>query len=277
MICIFCGQKKAPSKEHIIPEAICSKDGALITKNVCHECNQDLGSTIDSNFAKSTLIAMQRSCLGQTGYKGKSKPPFYHLKDLNGNQIKTKNNKLEVTPQVKQTGKNSFKITAGTEEEAQKIIKKMAKRRKQKYSINKLLKYTSNHPLISAESEYSSSDIEVEFLKIAFEYINLYYSDIYSKDPIGKELRRILNKFKCGKKANYSSYLVKLSNKYSYLENLSKSKNINYHSIFSINNSKNELFINILLFNGSFSYRVLVSNNGNLYPKLKERHTLIRY
>ena len=267
----------SPGKEHVIPEAICSKDHALIAKNVCHDCNQNLGSTIDSKFAESTPIAMQRSCLGQSGYKGKSKPPFDHLKDLNGNQIKTKNNKLEVTPQVKQTGKNSFKITAGTEEEVQKIIKKKAKRKKQKYSINKLMKYTSNHPLISAESEYSSSDIEVEFLKIAFEYINLYYSDIYSKDPIGKELRKILNKFKCGKKANYSSYLVKLSNKYNYFENYSKSKNINYHCILPVNTSKNQLFIYILLFNGSFQYSVLVSNNGNLYPKLKGKHKLIKY
>ena len=197
MICIFCGQKKAPSKEHIIPKAICSKDAALITKNVCHECNQNLGKTIDSKFANNSLIAMERLCLEQVGYKGKSKLPFNYLEDLNGNQIKIKKNKLEITPQVKQTGKNTFKITAGTEEEAERIIKKKVKRINQKYNINKFLKYTGNHSFISAKSELDLSDIEVEFLKIAFEYINLYYSDIYSKDPIGKELRNILNKFKC--------------------------------------------------------------------------------
>jgi hypothetical protein len=50
MKCIFCQQERTVfSREHVFPDAI---GGALIIKDVCKDCNQRLGKSVDSPFAQ---------------------------------------------------------------------------------------------------------------------------------------------------------------------------------------------------------------------------------
>ncbi len=47
MICIFCGQDKKPSVEHIIPKNI---GGRVVVKTVCVDCNSKFGSKVDAEL-----------------------------------------------------------------------------------------------------------------------------------------------------------------------------------------------------------------------------------
>ena len=45
-------------------------------------------------------------------------------------------------------------------------------------------------------------------MKIAFEYMNIYYGDTYKQDPIGNQIKNSLNQFKSGKMADYSNHVI---------------------------------------------------------------------
>ena len=99
--------------------------------------------------------------------------------------------------------------------------------------------------------------------------MNIYYGDTYKQDPIGKRLKNILNQFKSGNIADYSNYVIDVPNHLSTPGmNALKRSNQNIHEILPVITSNNKLFISILLFNGEFSYSVLVSNQGDAYPSI---------
>lgn len=56
MICIYCGEEKPPSKEHLLPRGL---GGNLIGRFVCKQCNENLGE-IDHALVNSALVTMAR-------------------------------------------------------------------------------------------------------------------------------------------------------------------------------------------------------------------------
>lgn len=272
--CIFCGQKKESSLEHVVPEAI--GNNSFTTNIVCTDCNSALGATIDDKFVNSFPIEMKREMLGLKGYKGNIPQVLRRGKDSNGNTIiLDKDSGLKYIPKVTEKD-NSFSVMASSKKEAAQIIKKKLNRKHvpQKL-IDKALKKIKNteveesRPKINFRYNYNVSNFKLEFLKIAFEYMNIYYGDTYKQDPIGNCLKNILNQFKSGNIADYSNYVIDVPNQLSTpVMNALKRSNQNIHEILPVIDPNNRLFISILLFNGEFSYSVLVSNHGDAYPSI---------
>lgn len=278
--CIFCGKRKESSLEHVIPEAI--GNNSFTTNIVCTDCNSALGATIDDKFVNSFPIEMKREMLGLKGYKGNIPQVLRCGKDSNGNTIiLDKDSGPKYIPKVTEKD-NSFSVMANSKKEVTQIIKKKLKRkyvpkRKQvpKELIDKELKKIENteveesRPKINFRYNYNVSNFKLEFLKIAFEYMNIYYGDTYKQDPIGNRLKNILNQFKSGNIADYSKYVIDVPSKLStpVMNALKRSKQ-NIHIILPVIDPNNRLFISILLFNGEFSYSVLVSNHGDAYSSI---------
>lgn len=280
--CIFCGEEKESSLEHVIPEAI--GNNSFTTNIVCTDCNSALGATIDDKFVNSFPIEMKREMLGLKGYKGNIPQVLRCGKDSNGNTIiLDKDSGPKYIPKVTEKD-NSFSVMANSKKEVAKIIKKKLKRKQVPKEIGKALKKIENteveesRPKINFRYNYNVSNFKLEFLKIAFEYMNIYYGDTYRQDPIGNRLKNILNQFKSGNIADYSKYVIDVPSKLStpVMNALKRSKQ-NIHIILPVIGPNNRLFISILLFNGEFSYSVLVSNHGDAYPSIlgKRRSILI--
>lgn len=99
--------------------------------------------------------------------------------------------------------------------------------------------------------------------------MNIYYGDTYKQDPIGNHIKNSLNQFKSGKMADYSNHVIDVPDQISTpFMNALKRSNQNIHEILPVIDPNNRLFISILLFNGEFSYSVLVSNHGDAYPSI---------
>jgi HNH endonuclease len=58
MKCIFCLKERAPSDEHVFPEAI---GGTLVIHRVCKPCNDILGSQADAKLVDHMLIILGRA------------------------------------------------------------------------------------------------------------------------------------------------------------------------------------------------------------------------
>ncbi len=67
MRCIFCLEERAPSDEHVFPEAI---GGTLKIDRVCKSCNGRLGSDVDVLLTDHGLILMKRDMLGMQDSNG---------------------------------------------------------------------------------------------------------------------------------------------------------------------------------------------------------------
>ncbi|MDO4855041.1 MAG: HNH endonuclease [Limosilactobacillus gorillae] len=274
--CMFCGQKKESSLEHVIPKAI--GNNSFTTDDVCKDCNSALGATIDSKFIDNPLIKIIRNKLKLKGYKGNVPQVLRSGEDSNGNTIildKDYSPKY-ITKVVERD--NNFSVLTSSKEEAAKIFKKKLERKHvPQESIDEELKkiknmeVEENRPQINFCFKYDMPDLELEFLKIAFEYMNKYYGDTYKQDPVRNRLKNILNQFKSGRTANYSNYVTdNVQNQLSTpIRNALKTYEHNVHVILPVVNPKNKkLYIYIFLFNGCLSYRVLVSNQGDTYPEI---------
>ncbi|WP_158593148.1 HNH endonuclease [Lactobacillus sp. ESL0233] len=272
--CIFCGKEKESSREHIIPNAICANNPDFITENVCKDCNSQLGATIDSKFVNSPQIEFKRAALKQKGHKGDYPQPLKHVTDSDGTEIIFDHNfESKIIPRIKKIDENNYTVLANSEKEADKIAQKKAIRLNQKYQKTSVTEINKSRVNICIRKNLDTPYFEVEFLKIAFEYINTYYADTYRQDPTGNNLKTILNQFKSGNKVNYSDYIEKVSLKKDIP--LFNKPNKTYHVITAIPDPKGKLWIGILLYNGIFSYRVLVSNNKDRYPKIISKSKVI--
>ena len=69
MKCIICRENKDESEEHIIPEALGNKK--LITKRVCEECNNKLGTNVDNYLTNHPIVKLIRTNEELYGKSGK--------------------------------------------------------------------------------------------------------------------------------------------------------------------------------------------------------------
>src|SRR5687767_787914 len=76
MRCIFCRFDKPDhqfSIEHVFPESL---GGTLTTADVCKDCNDRLGHSVDTTLTQHKLIQMARMTLGLAGKTGQVPNPI---------------------------------------------------------------------------------------------------------------------------------------------------------------------------------------------------------
>lgn len=272
--CMFCGQEKDASVEHVIPKSI--GNNSLTTNNVCKECNDALGATIDDKFVNSFPIKLEREMLGLSGYKGNIPKMLTRGKDSDGNTIVfDKKSGWKYKTEVTETP-DGYNIVASSKEEAIKAINERTKRKNISESCKEKMiekikntKLEKRSPSIKMCCSFNASDLEPEFLKIAFEYMNIYYSNLYSQDPVGIHLKEMLNQLKSGNLVNCSPYVNYIDcqqhdkSKYRHLMDIGEV----YHLILPDVKDNDKLYIAISLFNNKLCYSVLVSKNASLYPE----------
>ena len=78
MKCIICRQEKEESDEHIIPEALGNKK--LITRRVCKECNNKLGTKVDDYLMNHPIVKLVRTNEKLYGKSGKDIKFFQGLR-----------------------------------------------------------------------------------------------------------------------------------------------------------------------------------------------------
>lgn len=267
---MFCEQKSNSSLEHVIPKAI--GNNSFTTNNVCKDCNSELGEKIDSKFLNCLPIKMKREALCLEGYKGSIPQVLKEGKDSSGDTIKFYRDSGPKYLTKLARKDNVLSVLASTKDEAATMVSKNMKRNQipEEFidsSINKIqtAEVELVRPEISFSSDFNVSHIKLEFLKIAFEYMNIYYGDKYKRDPIGNTLKNILNQYKSGNEVDFDYFILDTP---SLRENVNKSSDLNYHQILPIITCENRLFISIFLFNREISYSVLVSDDGKTYPKI---------
>lgn len=123
-------------------------------------------------------------------------------------------------------------------------------------------------PKINVTMTLNISDLEVEFIKIAFEYMHEVYGLAYANDSIGLKLKNILQKRLKDEKTDYHQFIESENQKYD--SNIIKEAlGFDAHLIIPIILDSNQMVLSILLFNGDITYTVLVSNNGKKYSKTR--------
>lgn len=278
--CILCNQVKESSVEHIIPKSLGNK--SLTTNLVCKKCNSKMGEKVDGPFINNPLIDMLRNSLNLSGYTGKVPNPFSKGIDTKGNKIYLDNDfKPKLLPNVIDND-DGFSISAGSKEEAYEIgLRKLKRLGATDEDINNFLKELEStevkvvQPKINYEFDINFKDIEIGFLKIAYELMYLLAGEEYYNDDISTKIRYILNQFMNNKVTDYKFLITPNSlNRIDVRKTLKHLGNI--HMIIPTLTSSNQLIISIFLFSGELSYDVLVSENGQEFPKLKLTPVIIK-
>ena len=224
-------------------------------------------------------MQVERNRLSLKGYKGTVPNPMKNGTDEDGNRvILDKGQNPQYIPTIDDTG-HTIAIRASSKNEAYQIaLKKLKRKNIPKKKAKEILKnskvvYSDKiWPNIRFKGQVDTEALKLEFLKIAFEYMNKEYGDMYRNDPIGNDLKNILNHFKSGSKVDFSKYLSDIPKEgITPLKNAIQRRGINIHYIQFLLTDDERLFMNILLFNGNYSQKVLVSNCGNEYPKIYDK------
>lgn len=87
--CIYCGQHKAPDREHVIPRNLGTyRNLKHLTRHVCRDCNGAL-SPLDQIFARTGPEALFRHIARVSGrrYHRPVNPFYYHLNDQGGLRV----------------------------------------------------------------------------------------------------------------------------------------------------------------------------------------------
>src|SRR5262245_37310353 len=77
--CIYCPYQGDLSKEHYLPAALGDFQGyELLLERVCQTCNNHIGNTIETEFARTGAIGFFRWLLGESGPHSAPRSPFYN-------------------------------------------------------------------------------------------------------------------------------------------------------------------------------------------------------
>lgn len=198
MECIICRRNKDKSKfsiEHIIPESL--GNSKLVLNTVCKECNDKLGSRVDSELVNLELFSYPRIKLDLKGKTGKLPKMFKRARLEDGRPVFVKYNKLTnkldlksptIIDSEKVGDKFKYEIKSSSVEDAIKILKKsyerntgkmLLKEEEEKYKKEFERNMTIEKPLIKNEYILDLLKIDLAFLKIAYELI--FYLKLLNK------------------------------------------------------------------------------------------------
>ena len=192
MICIICGEEKEESDEHIIPEALGNRK--LITKRVCEECNNKLGTNVDNYLTNHPIVRLIRQNNNLLGKSGKDIKFFsaVEVDEKTGLKYDMKSGKPILQPRIVTENDGCTRIEAANAEEGFKYFKKKKKRKG--YSEEQIAKLCEG--AIAGEIKLTSppefkKDVTIDFsrlglsaIKIAYEYTFSVLGEKYIKDEI---------------------------------------------------------------------------------------------
>lgn len=265
---MICGYNKDESDEHIIPKSL--GNDTLRTNLVCKSCNSNLGKFVDAPFINRFEVELLRSILGISGHKGSIPTPLKTGEDKEGNTIFL-DAKLNPRYLSKiQDNENGYTIIANSKEEAKEMGIKKLKRNKLPDKEIEMFKdkvddseiQQTNEVIVKTEINLDYSDLNLEILKIAYEYFYSVVGEKYYYDDTAKKIRSKLKKAIKGENVTVDGLVGDISDS---LANMAKNFNMDCHLIQIVKNQKNEMFAAVFLFNGTFSKMVLLSKTADKY------------
>lgn len=213
--CIICRIRKANSKEHIIPEFL---GGTLSRKILCSNCNSIIGHEIESKLERSKYFKAIRYKHKITG-KNRTVPyPFSGIYNTIEGAGKVRVIDEKTYEIINETnvfenldGDLLIKIQSGKDkyEDIEPILKKILRRHYKSKGVEiseiaiqrliqriKRFSYSKSEevtlPTVNVELNQEYLYLKLLFIKIAFEFMYLYYDEPYLNDPIAHELRHDL-------------------------------------------------------------------------------------
>lgn len=202
MRCIICREERDESEEHIIPEALGNKK--LITKRVCEECNNKLGTNVDNyltNHPIVKLIRINENLFGKSGTDIK----FFsgvEVDEETGLKYNMKSGKPILQPRMIAGSDGHIRIEAANVEAGLDHFSKVMKRKG--YSDEQIDKFCEG--AITGEAELVSppkfkKDATIDFsrlglsaIKIAYEYAFSVLGEKYIDDEVAILFARELKK-----------------------------------------------------------------------------------
>lgn len=275
---------------------------------VCRECNNLLGTRVDSYLTNHVIVKMVRESEGIKSKSGKdvhalegnltsNDGDLYKIKYLSPNKIVP-----ELIPVPIET-KTGFRIKIDSSapetglDVARKKLKRMRKADGSKYAKEEIERLVDSAKFGQVEEKEISFTLDADinkslyalsFIKIAYEYSCELFNDEYYDDPKAKQLRNFLNTaihsnrssekepipwnaLKNSIKLFNADILQEIYNKYAqYFP-----KKIR-HMILLATIAEDKAVCQIMLFCKSCtSATVLISDNARLLPELHERRILI--
>lgn len=209
MRCVICKKEKEQlTDEHVFPDAI---GGTLVLTNVCKECNDRLGHSVDHHLVDNWLIQSERLLLkirGKTGNipnpleKGvlaknhKQQVRYYFDKEGNPKEV-------YLVPHVEKEKKDDnseiVKISMDKKDKDKLpgIINKMLKRNGKPELTNEeiekqVIEGTDPNPSIKMSFTMDIVEYKRAILKIAYELAHYWLGDKYFDDTNGEIIRQCI-------------------------------------------------------------------------------------
>ncbi|MGR6342355.1 HNH endonuclease [Priestia megaterium] len=209
MRCIICKQlKENLTEEHIFPDAI---GGTLTLKNVCKECNNKLGHSVDHHLVDNWFIQAERLSLKLRGKSGKLPNPLGNgvLKENPKQKVRyhfnSDGNPREVylVPHIEKETKDDdteiikISIDRKDKDKLPGIINKISKRYgKPELSYEQIEKQVHEETILTPSIEMQLTMDIVQYkraiLKIAYELAYYWLGDEYFNDSIGERIRKCI-------------------------------------------------------------------------------------
>lgn len=295
MRCIICGEDKTASKEHIIPEAL--GNTKFVTYKVCEECNNKLGTNVDSYITNYFLVKLIRKDKGYYG-KGKQDIKLFPgaLADENGKKHSFQEDKPSIISNYT-VNDSKYTFEAKNKEETVLLAKKvLAKQGVSDEEIEKLISGMEFRETSKQSPTFSMNiDLELDrFLlsgaKVAYEYANEILGEEYYKDEVAQILREMLykaaysNKNKINECIEYDLLCkyVKLSDKecndlLESIQNILSSSTLDIRHICVISDSYDGKLVCYLylMLEAITTFIVLLSHDSSLYNFVKKSKKII--
>lgn len=275
---MFCYKEKESSLEHIIPKSLGNK--TLTTNFVCKDCNSKLGDKIDAPFVNNPMFQFKRHQLGLKGYKGELPNPLSRGKDSEGNTVLyNEKSGFFIESKIQEIGKCKYLLIANSIKEANNMLEKKKKRGKTDPRILEILSKKINETEVqkvrsSIKYEYTVHlrSLDLGLLKIAYECMYQEFGEKFGSDKQAKEIRDILLRGVMKKSFNECHQMIVPIQ----IKELAKEKKPQpHHYICLLKNNYNQLILVVDLFNESFIYGVLVSNDASAYDGIYQKYITI--
>ena len=212
MHCIICDNNDVKSSiEHIIPEALGNKK--FCTDRVCIDCNNKLGTNVDSYISEMLITKIIRKDLNITGKSGNQVKVFpSYLYSSTREKYLFRNDIPFIPPIVELSEGDTLHIEANNKDEAVNLAKtKLEKLGVEQKEIEHLISNAKFSYAIQEQPEFRlSEDIHLNrlfifALKIAYEFCHLIIGDKYLDDEIASNTRVIMRKMIKANKTNILS------------------------------------------------------------------------
>ena len=209
MICIICGFKKKLSEEHIFPESI---GGNLTINNICIDCNNKMGRTIDCYLVDNPLVLKRMLNLQIKGKKNKIKTDFYNNALESSDGVKYKYSFDEngipdriIHPFVRNVTKvtddlNEVEILADISDK-KKILDSVNGQKKKlghelitvKELLNEMQIVEIKKPSFKLKFSMDLEKLSIALYKIAYELAFLWLGEKYFNDRWSIKIRKIID------------------------------------------------------------------------------------